>query len=132
MKRRVKTVHQAIAATIGISLLWISVPAKAYPELRYEHVQLNSVLERCANQAYAVLQENGFRQLQRSFNSATGYQPGIKAVIDCTSIGRNLTQATIIVAGESDRTSADVSHSVTALYKAINGYESLVRSPFKL
>uniref|UniRef100_A0ACD5GPF9 Uncharacterized protein n=1 Tax=Desertifilum tharense IPPAS B-1220 TaxID=1781255 RepID=A0ACD5GPF9_9CYAN len=84
MKRRVKTVYQAIAATIGISLLWLGAPAKAYPELQYEHLQLNTSLERCASYAQTVLERKGFRTLPPQFSSATGYLPGIKAVIDCT------------------------------------------------
>ncbi|MDK3155511.1 hypothetical protein QPK87_02800 [Kamptonema cortianum] len=125
MKRRVKTVYQAIAATIGISLLWLGAPVKAYPELQYEHLQLNTSLERCASYAQTVLERKGFRTLPPQFSSATGYLPGIKAVIDCTPLDPKFTQATIIVAGESDRTSEEILSTVNLLYKAMNGEETV-------
>jgi hypothetical protein len=120
----VKT-HKALAAALSMGWLGLAMPVNAYPELRFLRLQLDTDREECVNQAYEVLRREGFQDLKRVSSAngyfyAVGYRQNSKAIVDCSRYSHRQTQATIMVAGASDRDWTVVSELATIIYRAIS------------
>lgn len=119
--------YKAIATTLGLSILVVTMPARAHPDLRFSHLQLNMSQEECLKKAYNLLKREGFQNLRQTNNSssngyvyAVGYLRNNKAIVDCSIIYSGKTQAIIMVASESEGDTSEASKLTGRLYNALS------------
>ncbi|HEY9694856.1 MAG TPA: DUF4476 domain-containing protein [Oculatellaceae cyanobacterium] len=119
--------NKAIATALIIGLTGAAMPANAAPELRFSRLDLNISSERCVNQAYQILENQEFDKLRKNtpdrngYFYAIGYGKFTKVIVDCSRLSGQRTQATIMVAGESNQPEKEVSMLIGIITKALSG-----------